>query len=192
MRNTLYILFLLLITACNSNNPKVIVIQPLGDFSKAESKDVLEEIRKINPNSILRRNIPFPTEAYYKPRNRYKADILLKYLKRMVGKDSVVIGLSRCDISTKKGNIEDWGVMGLGYQPGKACVVSSFRLSKNNKSEQFYKVALHELGHTQGLPHCPTKSCFMRDAEGGNPLDQEEQFCGSCRKHLQERNWKFL
>lgn len=80
--------------------------------------------------------------------------------------------------------------MGLGYRPGNACVASSFRLTKKNKTQQFHKVALHELGHTQGLPHCPDKSCLMRDAEGGNPLDEEKAFCASCRQYLKSKNWK--
>lgn len=62
--------------------------------------------------------------------------------------------------------MKDFGVMGLGYRPGKACVASSFRLNKENLDEQFYKIAIHELGHTQGLSHCPEKMCFMRSAEG--------------------------
>jgi len=168
------------------------VIQPFGNFSETDANRILKEIKQLNPNAVLSANIPFPAEAYYKPRNRYRAEILLQYLKKTIGKDSVVIGLSLLDISTKKGEVEDWGVMGLGYRPGNACVVSCFRLSKQNKQEQFYKVALHELGHTEGLPHCPTQSCLMRDAEGGNPLDDEKDFCNSCKKFLQSKHWALL
>ena len=56
--------------------------------------------------------------------------------------------------------------------------------------KQFFKVAIHELGHTQGLPHCPEKSCYMRDAEGGNPTDEEVEFCPKCKKHLRTKNWE--
>ena len=147
-------------------------------------------MKKINPSTVLRKNIPFPKSTFYAPRNRYRADSLIKYLNSNIGKDSVVIGLSRKDISTTKDGVNDWGVMGLGYRPGNACIVSSFRLSKKNKTEQFYKVALHELGHTQGLPHCKTRTCLMRDAEGGNPLAQEKDFCQSCKNYLKKKNMK--
>ncbi len=80
--------------------------------------------------------------------------------------------------------------MGFGYNPGNACVVSSFRLSKANQQEQFYKVAIHELGHTQGLPHCEEKTCFMRDAEGGNPLNEEKDFCPACKSFLKGKGWR--
>lgn len=184
------LILLLGMISCTSNNRRVIVIQPLGDFSKEEALQVLEGIKELNPSTVLNETIPFPDKAYYKPRNRYRADSLIHYLSSRIGKDSVIIGLSKKDISVTKGEFSDWGVMGLGYCPGNACIASSFRLKKNNKNEQFYKVALHELGHTQGLTHCNDKTCLMRDAEGGNPLDEEKDFCSSCKKTLKAQNWK--
>lgn len=181
-----------LINCTQKKREKVIVIQPFGNFSNLEAKIVFNEIQKVNPNVILKKNIPFPSQSYYSPRNRYRADSIIKFLSARIGKDSVIIGLSEKDISTTKNKVKDWGVMGLGYRPGNACVISSHRLSKNNKTEQFYKVALHELGHTQGLPHCENKTCLMRDAEGGNPLDEEKEFCLSCKNYLKAKNWKVL
>jgi archaemetzincin len=195
------ILFVCLISCTNRNNEnslkkiaiqKVIVIQPLGNFKSEQSNKVLAEIRTVNPNVVLRASIPFPDNAYYKPRNRYRADSIIKSLKNNIGKDSVIVGLSHSDISTTKNEIKDWGVMGLGYRPGKACVVSDFRLSVKNKNEQFYKLVLHELGHTAGLPHCKVKSCLMRDAEGGNPLDEEVDFCKNCTSFLRSKGWKLI
>ena len=80
--------------------------------------------------------------------------------------------------------------MGLGYQPGSACVVSTFRLSKENLAEHYFKVSIHELGHTQGLPHCAVNTCFMRDAKGGNPLNEETDFCPACKSHLIKKGWR--
>ena len=97
----------------------------------------------------------------------------------------------RVDISVTKGKVEDFGVMGLGYRPGKSCVASTFRLDKNNRNLQFYKIAIHELGHTQGLKHCPEKHCFMRDAEGGNPTNELSDFCNNCKLVLKSKHWKF-
>lgn len=193
MKLFFYLFILGTFTNCISpKNGKVIIIQPFGNFSNKEAKQVLVEIQKISPRVILKKSIPFPSKAYYKPRNRYRADFLIKFLSASIGKDSVIIGLSEKDISTTKNKVKDWGVMGLGYRPGNACVISSFRLSKKNKTKQFYKVALHELGHTQGLPHCKNKTCLMRDAEGKNPLDEEKEFCPSCQKFLKSKNWKLL
>jgi len=176
----------------NKVNQKVIIIQPLGDFNKAQAKKVFSEIKMINPNLVLLENIHFPENSYYKPRNRYRADSIIKSLKSKIGEDSVIVGLSNLDISTTKNEIKDWGVMGLGYKPGKACVVSDFRLSPKNKNQQFYKLVLHELGHTEGLPHCAVKTCLMRDAEGGNPLDEEKDFCNTCKSFLKTKGWQLI
>lgn len=171
---------------------KVIVIQPLGNFELEQSSKVFSEIRTINPNVVLKKNIPFPKNAYYKPRNRYRADSIIKNLKNYIGRDSVIVGLSHSDISTTKNGIKDWGIMGLGYRPGKSCVVSDFRLDARNKNQQFYKLVLHELGHTAGLPHCKVKTCLMRDAEGGNPLNEEKDFCQNCNSYLKSKGWQLI
>lgn len=132
-----------------------------------------------------------PENAYYKERNRYKADSIIKFLNSKTKNGYVIIGMTSKDISTTKGKVKDYGIMGLGYRPGKACVASKYRLSKKNGDEQFFKIAIHELGHTQGLKHCPEKKCFMRSAEGGNPTDEETDFCHTCKTFLINKNWKF-
>ncbi|MBD1363898.1 Zn-dependent protease [Mucilaginibacter sp. ZT4R22] len=144
-------------------------------------------MKKVNPKAILRSAIPLPAKAYYPPRGRYRADSLISYLDNFGSADTVIIGLTDQDISTRNVNITDWGVMGLGFQPGNACVVSTYRLNKAKLAAQFCKLALHELGHTQGLAHCPVKGCFMRDAKGGNHLDEETAFCASCTKFLKSK-----
>ena len=80
--------------------------------------------------------------------------------------------------------------MGLGYTPGQACVVSTYRLAASGRDSQLYKVAVHELGHTQGLQHCKDTTCFMRDAEGGNHLDAEKGFCPDCKRFLRNKGWR--
>ena len=171
-------------------NNSVIVIQPFNDFTPELTNSVFAKLKEINPNTILRTPIQLPKKAYYPPRNRYRADSLIKYLSNFVSADTVVIGLTNKDISTTKGDISDFGVMGLGYCPGNSCVVSTFRLAKTNISEQFFKLAIHELGHTQGLPHCSNKICFMRDANGKNVFNEEKDFCPSCKSFLKNKGWK--
>ncbi|MFD2940534.1 Zn-dependent protease [Flavobacterium notoginsengisoli] len=199
MKYSIFILIFILCCCTNKRenesaekNQKVIVIQPLGNFDSKQSQKVFSEIKAINPKVILKQNIEFPETSFYKPRNRYRADSIIKSLKNKIGNDSVIVGLSHFDISTTKNNIVDWGVMGLGYMPGKACVVSDFRLSKKNRNNQFYKLVLHELGHTAGLAHCNIKTCLMRDAEGGNPLDEEKDFCKKCKSFLKDKGWQLI
>jgi archaemetzincin len=169
---------------------KVIVVQPFADFPASSAKEVYKKIRNIIPTVIFYTPISLPRQAYYAPRNRFRADTIIRYLSRLRNQDTVTIGLTSKDISTRKKNITDWGVMGLGLCPGNACVVSTFRLPKQKRSDQLFKLALHELGHTEGLPHCKNKTCFMRDAEGENHFDEQTGFCTSCRLFLKDRGWR--
>jgi archaemetzincin len=197
-RNLLILIYLLLTivsSSCHNNETVVkrnfvtIDIQPFEGFSNQMTHQVANQIKEIYPHITVKPEIPLPISSFYAPRNRFRADSLIRFLKSRTAKDHVTIGLTHKDISTTDGEIKDWGVMGLGYYPGSACVVSTFRLKKERLSSQFYKVCIHELGHSSGLDHCPEKTCFMRDAEGGNPTDDEKEFCNKCRKVLIKKGW---
>ena len=167
-----------------------ILIQPFEDVKPKQLTEISENIRKIYPKIKILEPVDFPKNAFYQPRNRYRADSIIKYLRTKTPNNCVTLALTNKDISVTKGKVADFGVMGLGYRPGNACVASSFRLNTKNKNEQFYKIAIHELGHTQGLKHCPDKTCFMRDAEGKNPTNEEKDFCQNCKKVLRSKHWK--
>ena len=167
-----------------------ILIQPFEDIKPQQLSEISENIKKIYPNVKVLEPIKFPKSSYYKPRSRYRADSIIKFLKLRTPENSVTIGLTNKDISATKGKIADFGIMGLGYRPGSACVASSFRLNPKNRNEQFYKIAVHELGHTQSLPHCKVKTCLMRDAEGKNHTDEEKDFCENCKKVLKQKHWR--
>jgi len=155
-----------------------------------QTQYVHKMIKNLYAETVLDPPIALPAQAFYKPRQRYRADSIIEWLSRKAPEHSVVVGLTSKDISTTKGKVADWGVLGLGFEPGNACVVSTFRLSKRNLLDQLFKVSVHELGHTQGLPHCPDKTCYMADAEGGNPTDGETGFCDQCKARLKAKGWQ--
>lgn len=170
----------------------VVNIQPLGNVDDATIQAVAGRLSAFFPSLQIQKSKPLPQQAFYPARQRYKADSLLRFLSNQTENGHKIIGITIKDISTSKGNNADWGVMGLGYRPGNACVASTYRLSAKNKNEQLFKVCIHELGHTFGLDHCPEKSCYMRNAEGGNPTDEEKGFCTSCKTYLIKKGWKNL
>lgn len=164
-----------------------IVLQPLGtNFDPTFLLNIHRKMSQFVPGIRLGNPMNLPKHTYYAPRSRYRADSIIHWLSSLAKPGEIYLGITHVDISTTKNAYPDWGVMGLGYQPGNACVASSFRLK--NKSS-LWKVAIHELGHTTGLPHCSVKTCFMRDAEGGNPTNEETGFCSACRLHLLKAGW---
>ena len=134
-----------------------------------------------------------PEAALYKPRNRYRATVLLKSIDAYSGYDKI-IGITSKDISTTSNNVYDWGIIGLACSPGKSCVISTFRIKTPNKdlfNDRFIKVALHELGHTMGLPHCTfSRTCVMEAAEGTvKSVDRETRnLCTNCKKLISQYN----
>lgn len=170
-----------------NNNSITVRLLPLGKTNELFITSVYDSLKKIIPSVQLLPHEVMPANAFYKPRNRYRADSLIHWMSDRAKEGEVYIGITMQDISTTKGDNPDYGVMGLGFQPGKACVASNMRL--RNKAN-FFKVVIHELGHTAGLPHCPVKTCFMRDAEGGDPTGEEKEFCNQCKAFLTGKGWK--
>jgi archaemetzincin len=180
-----------LVTLTTSKTDTIFVrVQPFSDVPDEMINTLFTKLKKIYPYVILNRPIDLPASAYYAPKNRFKADTIICFLRINALKNEKYIGITSKDISHAKGKIKDYGIMGLGFQPGNSCVISSFRISKVNKSEQLFKLAIHELGHNFGLPHCKNSNCYMRDAEGKNHFDEESSLCQNCKKYLIKFGWK--
>ncbi|HEX7598720.1 MAG TPA: matrixin family metalloprotease [Polyangia bacterium] len=189
------ILTCLLASPALAQNPpghRILYIQPLGDCQQPQlgSASVQRALSVFYDLEI--RVLPcqaLPKTAYYKPRHRYRAERILEYLNQRMPADGWrILGLTATYISTTNGKVTDWGILGLGELPGKASVISSFRCKKKARNTQhaivrLAKVAVHEIGHTLGLPHCPTHSCLMEDAFGKvSTVDGERDFCARCRQ----------
>jgi archaemetzincin len=178
------------LVVAGEEKPAPIALQPLGGV-KAERIDVVKRglEQSFGVTVIVLENRPLPKSAWYAPRGRYRADELLEHLKVVVpAKHPVVIGVTEKDISTTKDEHVDWGIFGLGEVDGRSCVVSTFRLGARGANEaklreRLRKVAIHEVGHVTGLPHCPEAGCVMQDAESSiETVDRESgAFCEACK-----------
>lgn len=173
-----------------------VILVPLG---KPFPADVLDEIEQslrdeLQVEVTRHERIPLPKSAYYRPRKRYRADKLLDHLLTLIPEappTTRVLGLTTTDISTTKGKHKDWGIFGLGLVPGQAAVVSIHRLRRGAKNREHLRfrtaiTAVHEVGHTFGLAHCPEERCPMQDAEGSiRNTDSSSGHLGpQCRAEL--------
>jgi len=169
-----------------------IAVQPLGAFDRASLADLAASLGEVFVCRIrVLEPVDLPSEAFYSPRSRYRADRLLPFLSGRGPADAHILGVTAVDISVTKDEYPDWGVFGLANLGGPACVVSTFRLGRRASArhplrQRLLKVSIHELGHAFGLEHCPTASCVMA-AYGGsmNTLDASGlSFCSRCRRSL--------
>lgn len=86
-------------------------------------------------------------------------------------------------------------VFGEAQMGGRAAMISIYRLadgSNSPESRSFFlqrvlKEALHELGHTFQLKHCPDSACIMHYCRSLKDVDNKSQhFCRYCRILLDE------
>jgi archaemetzincin len=89
---------------------------------------------------------------------------------------------------------------GLNFIFGQACIhgrdafialprlrPSFHRLAENETlfRQRVLKEAVHELGHTYGLKHCPDRHCVMHFSNSLHDTDvKDHQFCPQCRARL--------
>ncbi len=159
------------------------IITALSDELKDELQ--LREVRVGEPMAT-------PQESFDKYRKQYKSGYLLnaldeKFWSTQAGR---VLGVTSLDIFTDGTNF----IFGEARCPGKVAVVSTRRLNAGSEQdgggpglllERLLKTAVHELGHTLGLLHCPRYECVMFFSTNVSETDRKSATpCGSCEGKL--------
>ncbi len=203
-----FLFLLLIIQADNSEASDTdfrlpVAIQPIGNVDMVILKQVKGglENRFCGLKAEIQPEMPLPKHAYYAPRKRYRSLKLLRHLRYHYSTHVKqiyhrIIGITAKDISTTKGKYHDWGIFGQAFMHEGPGIASTFRLKRKAKSRKhFYKrlikVVNHELAHSLGLYHCPTKNCIMEDAKGSikSVDDSDGTFCKECRRQLPNYLW---
>jgi archaemetzincin len=137
----------------------------------------------------IRRHAPLlmPITAFNATRNQYEALHIMRAAFDVIPADATrMLAVMEEDLSIPMLTF----VFGQAQLSGRIALMSLARLR-----QEFYgmarhpellktralKEALHELGHTFGLVHCPTASCLMALANDIQHVDgKENDFCGGC------------
>jgi archaemetzincin len=133
--------------------------------------------------------LPLPEEALDKKRQQYSSGVILGKIHSYAEKQKFsdrILGIVDVDIFVPNLNF----VFGEATCPGKAALISLWRLKPefygkaSNKElfvERSTKEAVHEIGHTLGLMHCPNPFCVMFFSNSIFETDRKQSlFCSKC------------
>lgn len=170
-----------------------VCVYTLGNVDRRLQKAMMDSLQAHYPKCRMMGDIGLRDNELTKKRNdhrRYRADLLNKRLSGYKTDSTIVIGLTQEDIG-----LDDFrgrphsGIMGQASGIGSGVAVfSSYRPRGYG---QLFSVMVHEIGHAQGLKHCPDAHCLMQNAKGGNPFSKTNVFCDKCKAHMISKHWKF-
>lgn len=132
-----------------------------------------------------------PEEAFNPTRGQFFCSVILNKLQLLKGNDAeAILALTDEDLFLTT----DSFVFGHTDPPGGVALVSTHRLRPefyglppSNKllKERLVKVAIHQLGHINGLSDCENPECVMFKATTITEMDEgEDSFCAKCLMEL--------
>jgi archaemetzincin len=138
---------------------------------------------------VIAKFLNIPEEAFDRRRKQYRSDIILNVVSRQAKREKVfdrVLGIVNVDLFVPRLNF----VFGEAECSGKAALISLWRLrpkfyGKPPNMEllvrRSVKEAIHEIGHTLGLNHCPNPFCVMYFSDSIFETDRKQGlFCNKC------------
>ena len=176
-----------------SQSEHIILISPVGDLSAELIEATAGEIKRVfgfstETESVLQ-DLAF---ALDQNRNQYHSTLILDQLAaKSPGRAIRVIAIAQVDLFIPI-LTHVYGEAQLG---GTACIVSTYRLNEGrsgmNISQKFIarivKEAIHELGHTFKLRHCPELTCIMHYCRNEEDVDRKsDQLCRYCKVMLED------
>jgi archaemetzincin len=126
--------------------------------------------------------------AYDPNRAQYYSTDVLRGLVPLAGDGARVLGVTELDLYVPVLTF----VFGEAQLEGNCALVSCHRLHEefyglpsrpDVLADRLVKEAVHELGHTFGLRHCPDWRCVMASSHGVELLDVKgAEFCNRCAR----------
>ena len=170
---------------------KLLSLVPVGNVARSQLELLAEGLAPILrvACSIAAENLDIAF-AYDGLRSQYHSTAILKRLRKMPSTESWrLLGVSEADLFIPILTFV-FGEAQLGPANATAAVVSLHRLRQEFYglpsdpvvlADRLLKEALHEIGHTLGLRHCPDYRCVMSSSPAVEYIDlKAPQFCFTC------------
>ena len=170
-----------------------ILISPVGKLSTELIDAVAGKIRQVfgfaTETTPILQDLSFARDDN---RNQYHSTAILDRLAANTPPRTVrVLAIAQVDLFIPI-LTHVYGEAQLG---GVACIVSTFRLNEGSSGmniapkyiDRIVKEAVHELGHTFNLRHCPEHTCIMHYCRNEEDVDRKsDQLCRYCIIMLQD------
>lgn len=169
---------------------RIISLMPIGPVDRALLEPLAEGLTQrlrvacaIQPDGL-------EAEFAFNPLRRqyHSSEILKKILRGPASESWKVLGITEMDLYIPVLTF----VFGEAQLADGGAVVSTHRLRQEFYGlptdpellhDRLLKEALHELGHTYGLRHCPDYTCVMSSSNGVERIDlKNAEFCPACTR----------
>lgn len=168
-----------------------ILLQPFGDTGHAIIAELKACLVKAFGCPIgINDPIAVPQEAFNPDRKQYLSDILLDKLRALPHINGKLLGVTEVDLFTEGLNF----VFGQADSAAGVAIISLCLLRQEHYGlpadtqlliDRALKEAVHELGHTFGMGHCPDGTCVMHFSNSLFDTDYKKNyFCNNCRPKL--------
>ena len=164
-------------------------VLPVGQVSREVLLELAQNLPKIFPEtscSIIRKPLAISADAFVSKHAQYNSSAILNKIRLHELNNrlfSRVLGLIDVDLFAAGLNY----VFGEAYTPGKAALISLYRLKPEFYGEianfevfalRALKQSVHEPGHTLGLKHCQRSSCVLHFSNSIFDTDKKQSlFC---------------
>ncbi len=164
-------------------NRSRVVLVPYGPVEHDDIELIMRALSERGMKVSIATEREVPATAFDRARQQYRGE---PFLNAVRGEEADrVLAVTNYDLYA--GNLNF--IFGLAESGGKSAVISLFRLRMGADEETFrrraVKEAIHELGHTWGLPHCENPRCVMHFSNSLEDTDRKEtEWCERCHKRL--------